>query len=55
MLMQDENSYMCNMSHISIILAYGMLLQIVNIQFNLPTHPEAQEENAVNMYPNLQE
>ena len=53
--MQDENPYVCNISDISIILAFGMLLQFVNIQFDLPTHQEAQEENAVNMYPNLQE
>lgn len=46
---------MCNMSDIFIILAYGMLLQFVNIQIDLPAHPEAPEENAVNMYPNLQE
>lgn len=55
MLMQDENPYMCNMSDIFIILAYGMLLQFVNIQFDLPTHPVAREKNAVKMYPNLQE
>lgn len=46
---------MCNISDIFIILAYGMLLQFINIQFDLPTHPEAQEENAVNMYQNLQD